>query len=107
MAGSFIEAISKKLPKISYFSNAKNIFMRERKSYSWLFKEYCPEIKALMFEKKVCFQKIQNIIFQLIIYDSLKEFDFHSQVNLRTRLRGKKKLCLPALKKKKKKVCFF
>ena len=60
-----------------------------------LFKEYCPEIKALMFEKKVCFQKIQNIIFQLIIYDSLKEFDFHSQVNLRTRLRGKKKALSP------------
>ena len=39
MAGSFIEAISKKLPKISYFSNAKNILMKERKSYSWLFKD--------------------------------------------------------------------
>lgn len=47
---------------------------------------------------------MQNIIFQLTIYNSLKEFDFHSQVNLRTRLRKKKekenKLCLPALKKK-------
>ena len=47
---------------------------------------------------------MQNIIFQLI-YDSLKEFDFHSQVNLRTRLRKKKKksfVSLPDLKKKKK-----
>ena len=34
---------------------------------------------------------MQNIIFQLIIYNSLKEFDFHSQVNLRARLRKKKK----------------
>lgn len=46
---------------------------------------------------------MQNIIFQLIIYNSLKEFDFHSQVNLITRLRKKEKkknkLCLPALKK--------
>lgn len=69
-----------------------------------LFKDCCPEIKALTLEKKVCFQKMQNIIFQLTIYNSLKEFDFHSQVNLRTRLRKKKekenKLCLPALKKK-------
>lgn len=57
-----------------------------------LFKDYCPEIKALMLEKKkVCFQKMQNIIFQLIIYNSLKEFDFHSQVNLITRLRKKEK----------------
>ena len=56
-----------------------------------LFKDCCPEIKALTLEKKVCFQKMQNIIFQLIIYNSLKEFDFHSQVNLRTRLRKKKR----------------
>ena len=55
-----------------------------------LFKDCCPEIKALTLEKKVCFQKMQNIIFQLIIYNSLKEFDFHSQVNLRARLRKKK-----------------
>lgn len=34
---------------------------------------------------------MQNIIFQLIIYNSLKEFDFHSQVNLITRLRKKEK----------------
>lgn len=57
-----------------------------------LFKDYCPEIKALTLEKKkVCFQKMQNIIFQLIIFNSLKEFDFHSQVNLITRLRKKRK----------------
>ena len=52
---------------------------------------------------------MQNIIFQLI-YDSLKEFDFHSQVNLRTRLRKKKKksfVSLPDLKKKKKKSVSF
>ena len=52
---------------------------------------------------------MQNIIFQLIIYDSLKEFDFHSQVNLRTRLRKKKKksfVSLPDLKKKKQSVSF-
>lgn len=52
-----------------------------------------------MFEKNVYFQKLQNIIFWLIIYNSFKQFGFCSQVNLRTRLRGEKKIILPVLKK--------
>lgn len=60
---------------------------------AFLFEDYSPEIKALTFgEKNVYFQKLQNLIFWLIIYNSLKQFDFCSQVNLRARLRNKTSL---------------
>lgn len=65
---------------------------------AFLFKDYSPEMKALTFEKKCVLSKNVEHQFWLIIYNSLKEFDFRSQVNSRTRLR--KKQALPPHSKK-------
>lgn len=64
-----------------------------------LFKDYSSGVKALIFGENVYFQKMQNIVFWLIIYNSLKQFDFCSQVNSETDWE-KNKLGLLVLKKK-------
>lgn len=42
---------------------------------------------------------MQNVVFWLIIYNSLKQFGFCSQVNLRTRLRKEAQAFSPCPKK--------